>query len=226
MKNLRRLATACVFASLLAAFAVPAASAHATAYSADGKLRFVYGFVTEPATTEIPNRVLLRVLDNVTGAGLSVDFTDVEISLHLGDLEKDLTMVPLRGAAVGNYSSQELIALSQPGIYELHVEGTLAGSSVQVEIPANEELTDINEIMWPPVEPTSDRIESLEQQVALLKAQVETLTAKLATQAQTPAAVTTQNPTPTGNGSSPVPAIGLVALLGAVAIGMMLRRSK
>lgn len=223
---LRRLALTSILAILLLALAVPTASAHARAYSADGKLQFVYGLVTEPATTETPNRVLLRVLDNVTGAGLQVNFTDVEISLHLGDLEKDLTMVPLRGAALGNYSSEELLALSEPGIYELHVEGMLAGSQVEVEIPANEELTDINEIAWPPRESNAERIETLEQQLELLKAQVATLDAKLKTQANTPATVTTQTPTPDGNGSSPVPALGLLAVLGAVAVGMMLRKSK
>ena len=228
MMNLRRLAISAIAATLLLALAAPSASAHASGYTTDGKLRLVFGWVNEPATTDVPNRVLLRVLDNVTGAGIAgIDQIEgLEVALHLGDEEKELEMAPLRGAAIGNYSSEDLIAPSQPGIYELHVKGTINGSEVDVEIAANEELTDIEETRWPPVEPTGERVEKLEQEVELLKAQIATLDAKLKTQAQTPATVTTQTPTAEGNGSSPVPALGLLALLGVVGLVVLLRRSK
>lgn len=225
MTNLRRLGISLIAATLLLALAAPSASAHASAYTSDGKIRLVFGWVSEPATTDIPNRVLLRVLDNVTGAGIAGvhEIEGLEIALHLGDEEKELEMAPLRGAAVGNYSSEDLIAPSQPGIYELHVKGTINGSEVDVQIAANEELTDIEETRWPPRE-TADTA-ALEQRIASLEQQVAALDAKLKTQAQTPATVSTQTPT-SGNGSSPVPALGLVAVLGAVVVGMMLRRSK
>lgn len=225
MTTLRRIAFSLVTATLLLALAAPSASAHASAYTSDGKIRLVFGWVSEPATTDIPNRVLLRVLDNETGAGIAGvhEIEGLEIALHLGDEEKELEMGPLRGAAVGNYSSEDLIAPSRPGIYELHVKGTINGSEVDVEIAANEELTDIEETRWPPRETTDtaalgERIASLEQQVAALDA-------KLKTQAQTPATVTAQTPT-SGNGSSPVPALGLLAVFGAIGLVVLLRRSK
>lgn len=204
-------------ATALIAAAAPA-TAHATTQSGDGKLRFVYGWVGEPATTDIPNRVLLRVLDNATNEGLLVDFEEVDVSLHLGDQEMEVTMVPLRGAAVGNYTSEEVVAPSQSGIYELHVTGPIAGSDVDVEIAANEELTDLDEIRWPPVQSDGARIETLERELALLKAQVETLNAKLASQATSPATTTPQaSPSSPDGPWSSIPGLGLLFVVGAVA---------
>lgn len=226
MKNLRRIALVGILSTFLLAVAAPTASAHASAYTTDGKIRLVFGWVNEPATTDIPNRVLLRVLDNVTGAGLGGidELEGFHLELKMGDEEKEIHIAPLRGAAIGNYSSTELITPSRAGIYELHVKGTINASVTDLDIAANEELTDIDETRWPAVEETDTG--ALQQRVATLEQEVATLKAKAQVASQTPATVTSQNPSATGNGSSPVPALGLLAVLGAVGVVVMLRRSK
>ena len=227
MQNLRRLAVTAILATLLLTALAGSASAHTSKTSADGKIKFTFGWEDEPATTDIPNRVFVRIVDNATGAGIA-DVEKIEgltFSLHLGDQEKEFEIAPQRGAGAGNYTSAIVITPSDAGIYELHVEeGQIQGSDIDVEIPANHELEAVEDTYWP-TKPQD--VAALKQEVELLKAQVEALQAKLSTQASTPATVVSQTPTPTaGNGSSPVPALGLLAVLGAVALVVMLRRSK
>lgn len=220
--NARRLLLGMALAAALVFAFAGAASAHVTKTSTDGKIKFTFGWESEPATTEIPNRILVRIVDNATGAGIAgVEAIEgLAFSLHLGEEEKELELEPQPGAGAGNYTSTDVITPSEPGIYELHAEGgSIQGSDIEVEIPANHELTDIADTYWPTKRADVD---ALQKEIELLQAKVATLEAKAKTAAETTTPVTGVSPPEGGNG---VPALGLVAVLGVLALVALRRRT-
>jgi len=184
--NIRTLFASLALVALLLA---PTAAAHKTTYSDDGKIKIVWGFRNEPATTWTKTDLDLILTDNVTGAPITGATETIQhAALEYGEEELDLELEAQHGQ-VGRYTSQ-VVTLTRPGYYTLHLEGT---------------INDAN-----PYEAATE--------IAALKARLDALEAKADTQSSTPATVTAQTPT------SQTPGFTFVALLGAVAVLLALRR--
>lgn len=223
------LAVAAVLAASL--LFAPTAAAHASSSTTDGKYRITWGLLDEPAFAQQKNRLDLIIVDNETRAGIGgLEATGLHLELKRGEEEYDLgDLAVYRGAksgafaGPGNYTASKHVFLTQPGIYVLHVRGTINGSEVDLEIPAAHAYESLSEISFPDEEafPDADTSE-LEAQVAALTARVAALEAKASTQSSTPATVTGQTPA----GSSDVPFGAMLVALGLVAAALLLRRRK
>jgi hypothetical protein len=213
----RRLIIATLATGMLLAAAVPTASAHATAYSADGKFKFVYGNLNEPAYTFTKTGLDLTISDNATGKPIS----GLESVDHAGKLNPKIQTWFL-------YAGQELeltngfkaqfgqpgkytypITYTKAGSYALRIKGTINGTAVDQTIQPAHGVESIDTIMWPEKVSTQDqlekRIEDLEAQVVQLKS--------------------SHSNGSVGGGKAPgVDAVALVALLG-VAVVLVRRRS-
>ncbi|HET6405837.1 MAG TPA: hypothetical protein VFH78_14435 [Candidatus Thermoplasmatota archaeon] len=233
----RRLLTLLVLTTAATlALAAPAA-AHASANSADGKVRVTWGLLEEPGYTHEKNRLDLILREVGTGAGIGGLTAEniTKLALRYGDEEYDLGDITVnRGAkganfaGPGNYTSQNFVYLTRPGIYTLVIQGTIAGSEVDLTIPATHEYGPMTEIMFPDEVAigggAGGDTSALEARIAALEQQVEALRAQQQTQSQTPAPVVTQTPagtTPTRD----APAAGiLLASIAAVVAALALRR--
>lgn len=201
------------------------ASAHASANSADGKVRITWGLLEEPGFTNEKTRLDLIIRDVATSAGIGglTPENVTELSLRYGEEEYALGNITAnRGvksgafAGGGNYTSANFVYLTRPGIYTLHIKGTISGSAVELDIPATHEYEPMTEIMFP------DEIDiggggdtsALEARIAALEAKAQTASTK-------PATLTPQ----TTSGGSDAPAAGiLLGTLAAVVAALILRR--
>lgn len=201
------------------------AAAHASANSADGNVRVTWGLLEEPGFTHEKVRLDLIIRDAGTGAGIGGLTADnvTELTLRYGEEEYDLGNVTAnRGvksgafAGGGNYTSANFVYLTRPGIYTLHIKGTIAGSAVELDIPATHEYEPMSEIMFP------DEIEiGGDGDTADLEARIAALEAKAVTASTTPATLTPQ----TTSGGSDAPAAGiLLATIGAIVAALIVRR--
>lgn len=192
--------------------AVPTAAAHKTAYSADGKIRIVWGFLDEPAVTMAKNGLDLRVVDNATGYAIPDLQDDLQAELHYGEehLEMDLTG---QFGKPGSYTFT--VTPSRPGVYALHLAGTVNGTELDLEIPGAHALEAIEETYFPKVEAADNA--ALAEKVATLEAKVAALEAKAKAQSETPTPVSSVS-------GKDAPGFGVLAALGAVAVVVLLRR--
>lgn len=217
----------------LALSLAPTAAAHASANSADGAVRVTWGFLDEPAYTHQKLRLdlIIRKVDTMAGIPAS-EIQNVTATLIYGDESYDFGAVnPYRGAKSGgafagdgNYTGANPVYLTREGIYTLHVRGTIAGSEVDLRIPATHEYRAMSDVAFPDNEafPASGDTSALEARIAALEQQVEALRQEQQTQSSTPASVTGQTPPAEPNG---VPAAGvLLAALGALAAALLLRQ--
>lgn len=197
------------------------ASAHKTAYSPDGKVKIVWGFVNEPAVSMTKNGLHLALSDNLTGAPITgAESLHAELKYAGADEERELPL-SAQFNVPGAYTS--VVTPSKPGLYTLHLKGTINGSEVDLEIPASHDVTAIEETYFPEIEAaeTGDTAE-LVAQIQALTARVSALEAKAQTQSNTPATLTPQ-PTAGGN-DTPLSAGIVLAALGAVALALAMRR--
>ncbi|MFA5860083.1 MAG: hypothetical protein WDA16_00165 [Candidatus Thermoplasmatota archaeon] len=203
------------------------AAAHKAGYSPDGKIKIVWGFLNEPAVTMTILGLDITISDNATGALIDgVTQNTVQAAMHYGEGTewefKDFG--PVSGQH-GHYTA--MITLTQPGIYTLHLQGTINGSDLGpngVEIPSAHAIEDISETYFPPLKAPRDdsaTVAKLQSDVKTLQEQVAALNAKIKAQAETPSTVvTTASPKPAPGFEA---SVGLVAL-GAVALAMATRR--
>lgn len=198
----------------LALVAVPTAAAHKTAYTSDGKVKIVWGFLNEPAVTMTKTGLDLILTDNATGAPITGAETTLQAELHIGDEEKELTGFKPQFGKPGAYT--DVITLTQPGLYVLHLSGTLNGTAIDVAVPAAHEVEAIEETYFPETNATDHQ--DLAQKVSDLEARVAALEAKLKTQAETPSPVTKET------GGKDAPGFTLLAALGAVGVVLLFRR--
>lgn len=225
----RNFLTALVLTILLALALTPSAAAHASATSADGKVKITWGLLEEPGFTHEKNRLDLIIRDNATNAGIGGIAPEniTELSLRFSGEEYPLGNVTAnRGvksgafAGAGNYTSAKYVYLTKPGIYTLHIKGTIAGSAVDLDIPATHEYEPMTEIMFP---------EEIEigggegVDLSSIEARLAALEAKTATQSTQPATVITQ---PTSPPARDAPALGVLVVAAAlVAVALARRRA-
>lgn len=204
----RTLLTTLVALGLLLTAAAGTASAHKTAYTPDNKVKITWGFLNEPAVTWTKTGLDLILRDNATGAPIEGADKTLNASLVLGDAAHAFELSPQHGAdKKGSYT--DVVTLTRPGLYGLRLTGTINGSAVDMTIPAQHEITDVQETYFPDADGPAQlaaRLKALEDQVGALKA-----TQKAQTDA--PATVTTQKNTP---------AAGLVPTLGLLAVAALL----
>ena len=169
----------------LGSLLVGAASAHATHYSPDGKIKFVYGHLNEPAYTFVKTGLDLSIIDNATGKGISGLDTDARGG-HDGDAPSSpkLTVLYRYGAEggptkdisadfraqhgqVGKYTHP--ITFTRPGLYSIIITGTINGTVLNnfVIAPAHA-IEGQEDIMWPD---SFDSQAELEERVKALEAQ-------------------------------------------------------
>lgn len=203
----------------------PTAAAHASANSADGKVRVTWGLLEEPGFTHEKTRLDLIIRDPATGAGIGGLTPDsiTELSLRYGEEEYDLGNITAnRGvksgafAGAGNYTSQHYVFLTRPGIYTLHIRGVVNGSEVALDIPAAHEYEPMTEIMFPDEAEIGGAGE-----LASLEARVAALEAKAQTMSQQPATLTPQDTTPPARDA---PALGVLVVMAAAVLVALARR--
>lgn len=170
-----------------------AAAAHATHFSPDGKIKFVYGNLGEPVYTFVKTGIDLGISDNTTGAPIS----GLESVAHGEPVPPTLTVKIRYGAEGGptkditnDFRSQfgkagwytHPIIYTRPGLYSLVVSGTINGTTLNefVLAPAHE-IASPTEIMWPD-EAMDDsdqdaKIQELEDKIAQLEGQEARATA-------------------------------------------------
>src|SRR5437879_3855551 len=90
------------------------ATAHKTAYSPDGKIKIVWGFLNEPAVTFTKTGLDLILTDNATGAPIDgVTANTLKVEMHHGDDEMELEDFGPQFGTHGRYTG--VITLTQPG---------------------------------------------------------------------------------------------------------------
>lgn len=208
--NVRTALFALVSLALLLVAATGTASAHKTAYSSDGKVRIVWGFLGEPAVTYTKTGLDLQLRDNETGAPIEGADKTLTASLVLGNLSHPFALSPQHGADKKGYYT-DVVTLTRPGLYSLRLSGTVDGTDIDMTIPAQHEVNDLGTTYFPDAMGPG----ALAAEVAKLRQEVDALKAQTKTQTDTPADLTPQG----GNG---VPAPGLLASLAVVGVAALL----
>jgi len=166
---------------------VPAASAHATAYdtgsSSSFHVRFVYGNLYEPVSTFQKTGLDLGVFDAKGTPITGLDAIDHDnkpvanppVHVTLTYAGQTLDMTPGFKAQFGKpgWYSFPLI-YTQPGAYVLHVQGTINGTAVNMDIQPAHPIGDSSSEMFPAKVATPDQ---MAKDIADLKAQVAALQA-------------------------------------------------
>ena len=174
----------------LGSIVIGSAAAHATHYSPDGKLKFVYGHLNEPAYTFVKTGLDLSIVDNATGKGISGLDTDArgghdaeapgapKLTVHYrygaeGGPMKDISDdFRAQHGQVGKYTHP--ITFTRPGLYSIIITGTINGTVLDNFVLAPAHAVEAQEdIMWPDQLGTDDaqieRIETLEKKVVELE---------------------------------------------------------
>jgi hypothetical protein len=215
------IALASALAVLLLALAAPTVAAHKTTYSADGKVKIVWGFLNEPALTMTKTGLDLILTDNATGAPIEGVEKTLNASLVYGsDVHEFEDFAPQHGQK-GRYTDK--ITLTRPGIYSLRLAGTINGTAVNMDIQGAHEIGAIEETYFPTFAAPADasgKVTALESKVAQLEAKIAALEAKAATQSQTPATLTSETP----RNSVPAPGAASLLALASIAAVLVMRR--
>lgn len=211
---------ALVLLALLGAVALslaPTAAAHKTAYTSDGKVKIVWGFLNEPAVTWTKTGLDLVLTDNATGAAISGAESTVEVHLKRGEQEIHLEDLRAQFGRPGAYSQP--ITLTKPGLYALVLHGKINDTDVDMTIEAAHEVEAIEETFFPALEESPYAAGGADgARIAALEAKVAALEARAKTASETPTDVTAQ--------TAPVPDLALaLALALVVAIALARRRA-
>jgi hypothetical protein len=219
--TMKRTLALAALALLLLAAAAPA-TAHKTAYSSDNKIRIVWGFLNEPAVTMTKNGLDLRIVDNATAYNIPELQSTLNVSIRYGDDTHAFTDLAGQFGKPGYYTGT--ITPTKAGLYTLHVSGTVNGTTIDMDIPAQHEIEAIEDTYFPEMDAPGDTA-ALQQRVADLEAKVAALDAKLKTQATTPTDTTTQPSSTTKPAPGFEAALGLGALAAVAAVLALRRRA-
>jgi hypothetical protein len=171
-----------VLVPLLSLIAVlPAASAHATIYSDDGKIRFVYGNLGEPVYTNVKTGLDIIISDNATGAPItgleSVAHGEpvpprINVTIRYGGPggpTKDITNdFRAQFGRAGAYTHP--ITYTREGLYYLLIRGNINGTFYDVTLAPAHPIDSEAAIMWPDVPADDDsRLDDLESRIEELE---------------------------------------------------------
>lgn len=173
-----RLLRSAALAALALAVFLPAASAHTSVFSADGKVRVVVGQLNEPVSTYAvsgldvcfqENTTARAPIANVNAGGL----TAVLRAPNAAELKQDLKA---QFGRPGCFTFSEPYVLTQPGQYVVDLSGTVNGSAVAVkDVKAGGAVVDRSDITFPDASVPSDA--ELQGKVAALEARISALEA-------------------------------------------------
>lgn len=222
-----------LIAICLAALAIasPMAAAHKTIDLGDSEYAGTVGWLNEPPIVDEPNAVLIRLKGPadapgaVTGEGdghgstgghgdeaavvpITGQAQNLTVVLKIGGKETTLQFRERHGAP-GEYLAN--VIQTVPGVYNATYRFNLNGETHTI-------VTDLQEVQPPSSQAFPESTKShfeMQREIDALKQEVAALKAELQTQAQTPATVTSQTPE-SGNNSVPGPA--LVLIVGAVGL--------
>lgn len=197
------LATVVIAAALLA----PLGAAHVTKDVGPSTIKV--GWTDEPAASGARNHVFAQIWNASTGAGIPEATKTLTFTVKYSDQSKTLDMTESDEES-GNYTAPLL--MSKPGIYVIHVEGTLQGKPIKQDFDI-EDVTDGNADIFPATIDLTAQLKDLQDRVSALEA-------KAKTSSETPAPVTSVSP------SKGVPALGLVAALGIVSLAALLMTAR
>jgi hypothetical protein len=184
------------------------------------------GWDVEPSESMNYNHVTMQLWDNATGAAITGVTTDnVTLTVTHAGQSKTLDFEESDDDP-GNYSAP--IEPTQPGIYVVHVKGTINGAKVDADFNV-EDVQDIADAQFPA---RTDPTAQMQQDIATLKSEVAALQAKLNTQSTTTTTLVTQSPVSSTPSSTTRAAASLGAsavvgaLAGAAVVLAMRRRSE
>jgi hypothetical protein len=184
-----RLLTLVALTALAAALAVPAATAHTTVFSTDGKVRVVVGQLAEPVVTYATTGLDVCFTANTTARTPITTVDPLAVIAVLRSPAGDELSMDLRGqfGRPGCFQFSEPYVLSQPGQYVVDLSGTVNGTAVAFTgVNAGGAVKDRGEITFPDEGVASNL--ALQERLAALEAQVESLEADEAKQAPLPTA--------------------------------------
>lgn len=148
-------------AVLLLSLVLPLASAHVT--QAAGPYTIKIGWNSEPPASGSRNLVTMQVWQTSNMQGVTGLEQTLKMSVVLGDSRKDL-MFTESDEAPGNYSAP--ILPTQPGLYVVHIEGSIQGLGVNQDFHI-EEVSDGSQDAFPSTagQPTTQELQTEIQQL-------------------------------------------------------------
>ena len=183
MANMARMTLITLGLLTIASLMMGSVAAHATHYSPDGKIKFVYGHLNEPAYTFVKTGLDLSIIDNATGVGISGFGTDARegdatpkifVSYRYGGEGGPMKNISddfrAQHGQVGKYTHP--ITFTRAGLYSIVITGTINGTVLNnFVLPPAHAIEAQDEIMWPDEAQAdqSARIEELEEKVAQLE---------------------------------------------------------
>lgn len=154
----------------------PAASAHTSVFSADGKVRVVVGQLNEPVSTYAVSGLDVCFQENTTARAPIQGINPGAIAATLrapngAELKQDLKA---QFGRAGCFTFSEPYVLTQPGQYVADLAATINGSAVDVKnVAAGGAVVDRSDITFPDSSVASNK--DLEAKVAALEARIATL---------------------------------------------------
>jgi hypothetical protein len=174
-----RLLRAAALLALALAATVPAASAHTSVFSADGKVRVVVGQLNEPVSTYAVSGLDVCFQENTTArapiAGINAGTLHATLRAPGGaNLTQDLKA---QFGRAGCFTFSEPYVLTQPGQYVVDLTATINGSAVAVKnVAAGGAVVDRADITFPDASVPSNaelqaKVTALEGRLAALEAE-------------------------------------------------------
>lgn len=167
--------SALLLTGLLVSLAAPHASAHVTYPTDDDAYQITVGQQGEPVYTFQRTGLDLIIRENTTErtevSGLEETLTVTLVGP--GGEERNLPIEPQFGS-VGRYTFVEGYTLTQPGLYQVRIEGTIRNTAVSGTYDMPHEVLPQSEIMFPDeglptLKDLRDRNQALEQRVQALE---------------------------------------------------------
>lgn len=123
---------------LLAALLGLARSAQAHGALELGGYELEFGWANEPPLVGQPNGVVLNFSQDGTAPDSILDVSGLQVEVRYGGQSKALELQPLNEESTGEFVAPFIP--TRPGIYILHISGTLAGQPVAADVEPEEVL--------------------------------------------------------------------------------------
>src|ERR1041385_8503304 len=174
-----RILRAAALLALALAATVPAASAHTSVFSADGKVRVVVGQLNEPVSTYAVSGLDVCFQENTTArapiAGINAGAISATVRApNAAELKQDLKA---QFGRAGCFTFSKPYVLTQPGQYVVDLTATINGSAGNLRnVDAGGAVVDRSAITFPDATVPSDA--QLLDQIHALQARVSALEAE------------------------------------------------
>ena len=130
--------TGLIAALLTAALLGLARGAQAHGGAELGGYALEFGWLNEPPLVGQPNGVALNFSQDGAALDTILDVSGLQVEVRYGGQSKALELQPLNEESTGEFVAPFIP--TRPGIYSLHISGTLAGESVETDVEPEEVL--------------------------------------------------------------------------------------